>query len=110
MTMSALMAASGSFRTQSALGGNSFWGLSLITLAFSVFQAIVSAFSQLDVSSDLLTTVLHFGWYHHLLSRGVLPQPQDAQPAVAAACAFGRDHPAFARRRIVRFLYDRNLG
>lgn len=40
-----------------ALAGNSFAGLSLTTGVFSIFQAIVSAFSSQEVSSELLTTV-----------------------------------------------------
>ena len=44
-----------------AMGGSSFIGLSLTTLAFSFFQAIVAVLSRSDVSSDLLTTVPYFG-------------------------------------------------
>lgn len=44
-----------------ALAGNSFLGLSLTTILFSFFQAIVSVFSTLDIPSDLLTTVPYMG-------------------------------------------------
>lgn len=44
-----------------AMGGSSFLGLSVTTLAFSFFQAIVAVLSRTDVSSDLLTTIPYFG-------------------------------------------------
>lgn len=44
-----------------AMGGNSFIGLTLTTLGFSVFQAIVAVFSRVNVSSDLLSIVPYAG-------------------------------------------------
>lgn len=44
-----------------ALAGNSLLGLSVVTIIFSLFQAIVSVCSSMNIPSDLLTAAPYFG-------------------------------------------------
>lgn len=51
-----------------AMGGGSFLGVGLTTTAFSFFQALVSAFSRMDVSSDLMTTIPYIGVFGGIIA------------------------------------------